>query len=265
MLFFGMGLSNKEYVLEFKKASSISYFYEHKENKLPKKSIPKAIAKKDTLQDLDTSKLNQPGLKGISHYRINNTETENGVERVLLIGDSQLEGLSKPVTKYCQNNNHAHIGTVIWYGSSTKQWATTDTLQYFLDKFKPTVVLFAIGLNELFVRDLDKRAKYIQEIKNVFNEYGVRYSWIGPAAWTEDKGIISVMKKEVGQHFYPSHLLKLDRASDGRHPSRNASKIWFDEVATSITEIGTIDFSNKKDTVSNSKRARTIILSVPKA
>jgi len=211
-----------------------------------------------------TSVSDSVGVKKIKHTSGSPVFTNDGVERVLLIGDSQLEGLRKPVSSYCEKNNHVLVSTIIWYGSSTKQWATTDTLEYYLDLYKPTVVIFAIGLNELFVRDLDTRAGYVKSIKKAFEDYGVRYSWIGPAAWTSDKGIIDVMAKEVGDHFFPSHNIKMERASDGRHPSKKAAKLWFDQVAESITKLGVIDFSTKVDTLTRLKFSRTILLSIKK-
>jgi len=191
--------------------------------------------------------------------------TENGIERVLLIGDSQLEGLRSPVSAYCEKNNHTLVATIIWYGSSTKTWALTDTLQYFLETYKPTVVLFAIGLNELFVRDLESREAYIKTIMKIFETNGIRYSWIGPAAWTKDKGIIDVMKKNVGENFFSSHEIIMERCNDGRHPSHKAAKLWFDNVAETITADGIINFSTKVESLPKIKFSRTIILSIKSA
>ncbi|MFI5149301.1 MAG: SGNH/GDSL hydrolase family protein [Bacteroidia bacterium] len=181
-------------------------------------------------------------------------------EKVMLIGDSQLEGLRAPVNAYCDANNCELISTVMWYGSSTRQWGETDTLDYFIKRYKPTLVLIAIGLNELFVNDLDERRIYINDILNKFRDHDVKFYWIGPAAWTKDKGIIDVMAQEVGKPFYPSHLLTLERANDKRHPSRDAAKIWFDSVAVAITRQGELDFSKKKVLVSSLRKSPVIIL-----
>ncbi|HXC04045.1 MAG TPA: SGNH/GDSL hydrolase family protein, partial [Bacteroidia bacterium] len=182
-------------------------------------------------------------------------------EKVMLIGDSQLEGLRMPVNTYCNANNCQLISTVMWYGSSTKQWGETDTLDYFINRYKPTVILIAIGLNELFVNDLDNRKLYIEDILAKFRDHDIKFYWIGPAAWTKDNGIINLMAEEVGEPFYPSHLLTLERANDKRHPSRDAAKIWFDSVAVDITRKGELDFSKKKVLVSNTYKSPVIILS----
>jgi hypothetical protein len=128
--------------------------------------------------------------------------------------------------------------------------------------YKPSVVLFAIGLNELFVNDFEQRAAYMRNIIKTFNAHNVRYSWIGPAAWTKDKGIIAVMKKEVGSHFFPSHEMEMERSGDGRHPSKSAAKLWFDQVAISLTEKGVIDMSKNVETLPKLKFSRTILMNV---
>ncbi len=210
--------------------------------RIPHTSVPNAI---------DTS------LRYASHDSLVN-------ERILLIGDSQLEGLRGPVYNYCVENHHQLVSTILWYGSSTKQWGITDTLDYFIKKFKPTMVLVALGLNELFVNDLSNRQKYISNILNKFNSYKVDYFWIGPAAWTKDRGIIDVMKNQIGRNFYPSHLLNLARASDRRHPSRMAAKIWFDSVANYVTRSKKIDFSRRTTLPPKKIDSPLIILQVPR-
>ena len=189
-------------------------------------------------------------------------DTPDGVERVLLLGDSQLDGLRSPVSAYCAKNGHVLLSSIIYYGSSTKQWGSTDTLDYYLKLYKPSIVLFAIGLNELFVNDIDQRVNYMKKIIQTLDANHVRYLWIGPAAWTKDKGIIAKMRDEVGENFFASHELELERASDGRHPSNRAAKIWFDKVAVSCTEKGILDLSKQVDTLPKLKFRRTILMNI---
>jgi hypothetical protein len=259
ILFFVLGSLEKPLSFEIKKAEISKLYFSPSKTK--SKNYEKVVSS-------DTSQLKNPNdsssVKKVKKNDFTPVYTPDSVDRVLLIGDSQLEGLRQPVSSYCENNDHVLVSTIIWYGSSTKQWATTDTLEYYLDLYKPTVVIFAIGLNELFVRDLELRSGYIKSIKKTFEEYGVRYSWVGPAAWTADKGIIDVMSKEVGDHFFPSHTIKMERAGDGRHPSKKAAKLWFDQVAESITKRGVINFSTKVDTLTRLKYKKTILLTLKK-
>lgn len=183
-------------------------------------------------------------------------------ERVMIIGDSQLESLRLPLSNYCEKNNHKLVSSILWYGSSTKEYALTDTLKYFINRFKPTVVFFAIGLNELFVRDFEDRTKYIEKILSVFAEKKVQYCWIGPAAWTKDRGIVQLMQKKVGNSFYPSHQLQLERANDRRHPSSNGGKKWFDQIATFSDSLKIIRFSHPVEKLSGKSSGRMIVLNI---
>jgi lysophospholipase L1-like esterase len=265
ILFFALGLSKNALVVELKKVSLVEL------KKVPKS---KAVNKKMELSEkLISDSLRKQNLLD-SIYNIENQkylhlkpgstpiDTPDGVERVLLLGDSQLEGLRSPVSAYCAKNGHVLLSSLIYYGSSTKQWGTSDTLAYFLKLYKPSVVLFAIGLNELFVNDLDQRVLYIKKIIQTLESYHVRYFWIGPAAWTKDKGIIAKMRDEVGENFFASHELALERASDGRHPSKKAAKIWFDKVAISCTKKGILELSKQVDTLPILKFRRTILMNI---
>ena len=185
------------------------------------------------------------------------------VRRVLLIGDSQLENLRKPIRQRLMDNNYQLVGSVIWYGSSTKQWANSDTLNYFIAKFKPDFILIALGLNELFVNDIVKRTSYAANIKAKLEAARMPYYFIGPAAWVKDKGITNVLQSTFGELFYPSHLLALERAADGRHPSKNGGALWFDRVANHMTTKGILDLHLVKDSL-YSGVSPTILLKVPK-
>lgn len=181
-------------------------------------------------------------------------------ERVLLIGDSQCEGLKNVLSKYCEKNRHKLVGTVIYYSSTTKQFGTNSRLEEYLKEFKPTVVFFVIGLNEIFAKDLVNRAKYIQRIKEILQNSQTKFAWVGPAAWTKDRGIIDLMQKSVGSNFFPSHHLILERSNDKRHPSKSASKIWFDLIAKWADSTGIIKFPIKVDSVSNRCMGKVILL-----
>ena len=264
-LFFTLGSLKTPLTIELKKVNIANLNKLTKIKKVDKKmeASKKLIADSLRKQFLVDSLFNVENQKYLSLTPGSTPEdTPDGVERVLLLGDSQLEGLRNPVSAYCAKNGHALLASIIYYGSSTKQWGSKDTLEYFLKVYKPSVVLFAIGLNELFVNDLDQRGLYIRKIIQTLEAYNVRYFWIGPAAWTKDKGIIAKMQEEVGEHFYASHELNLERAADGRHPSKKAAKLWFDKVAVSCTQKGILDLSKQVDTLPTLKFKRTILMNI---
>ena len=158
--------------------------------------------------------------------------TDTTSQRILFFGDSMLEGLSKRMRQYAYLNGHELLN-VIWYSSSTRLWARTDTLSYYLEQFQPTYIILCLGANELFVRDLDKRSKYIQSIiKKIDNK---PYIWIGPPKWKEDTGINRMIYEQTGEgRFFPSFNLSFERSSDGAHPTLASASQWMDSIASWI-------------------------------
>lgn len=154
-------------------------------------------------------------------------------QNILLFGESMVEGLSRPFADYCTSNGH-QFNSVCWYSSTTKHWAKTDTLRYFLNKFNPTYVLISVGGNEQFVKDLDVREKYIRQMLKVLE--GRKVVWIGTPAWKKDTGINELTQKIVGKdRYFDSRNLKLDRRSDHAHPTPKAACVWMDSIAAWIS------------------------------
>jgi lysophospholipase L1-like esterase len=149
--------------------------------------------------------------------------------RIMIFGDSMLEWLAKRLCDYSLENGY-DLSSIIWYSSSTKLWATTDTLQYFLDRIQPDYVMLCLGGNELFVRDLSKREKYIDAIVKRIGDRP--FLWIGPPNWKKDTGINDLILQRVGEgRFFDSRELELDRAEDNMHPTRSAAALWMDTIA----------------------------------
>jgi lysophospholipase L1-like esterase len=220
-----------------------------------------AVESKDTIPDsvaVDSLK------KELVHQTYDFPYTVNdSIKRILFVGDSQLENLRKPVRKRLMDNNYQLVASVVWYGSTTKQWANTDTLSYFISKYKPDFVLIALGLNEVHARDHERRKKYAQTIKSNLEQRNLPYYYIGPAFWMKDKGITTVLQETFGELFFPSHLLTLERSTDGRHPSKDAAVVWFEQVAEQLTTKGVLNLGSVKDTIYRDK-SESIFLKVPK-
>lgn len=150
-------------------------------------------------------------------------------QRILFIGDSMLEGLGRRVADYAAGNGHT-IHTVCWYSSSSKIWAETDTLQYFLRQDKPTFIMICLCSNELFVRDLDQRDAYIKTILKKIGD--IPYVWISPPNWKPDTGINDVIISNVGRkRYFDSRDLELERGKDHAHPTFEAAAHWMDLIA----------------------------------
>lgn len=150
-------------------------------------------------------------------------------QRFLLIGDSMLETLGLRLNDYCSKNNHT-MNMVIWYSSSTLWYGNCDTISHFIKQFNPTYVILVIGANELMIKDINNREKYV---KHILDQIGTKkYIWVGPPNWREDTGINDLILKNVGtSRYYPSNKLTYERKKDGAHPTPKSGAAWMDSLA----------------------------------
>ena len=105
------------------------------------------------------------------------TFAQSSGERILLIGDSMLDGLCRRLQDYADANGH-YLRTFIWYGATTRHWATTKDMTYQIAKEHPTLIVFSCGSNDLGYYDLKRREGYVKDIIAMFGK--VPYVWVGP-------------------------------------------------------------------------------------
>jgi hypothetical protein len=150
-------------------------------------------------------------------------------QRILLTGDSMVEGLMYAFKDYAIENGH-ELFPAIWYSSSTLVWGSSQQLKKLIDYYKPTIIFLALGSNELFIRNIiQDRAQYVDSILSQVGN--IKFIWIGPPNWKPDTGINELLETKLGKRrFFSSKELKLARASDGAHPTRAASLIWADSI-----------------------------------
>lgn len=166
-----------------------------------------------------------------THYEYPlDTTGDSTSAKILLIGDSMNEFLRLRLNDYCIANGYK-LECVIWYGSTTKQYGTCDTLAYFIRKYRPTYVLLTIGANELFIRDIiKKRTPYVQHIISQLGN--IPFVWVGPPNWKDDTGINELILSHVGSsRYFESKRLSFDRCKDGAHPTKKSAFRWMDEIA----------------------------------
>ncbi len=185
--------------------------------------------------------------------------TDTTSQRVLLIGDSMLEGLKDRLEDYTAYNNHS-LKTVIWYSSSTEWYGSSDTLKYFIDEYKPTYVMLVLGANELFVPNIIR--KRTPNVKHILDQIDtLNYVWVGPPNWKDDTGINKMILKNVGSmHYFPSKNLNYKRTSDGAHPTRASAAIWMDSIAVWIEKKSYQPIKMDKPLEKSKKSANVTIL-----
>jgi hypothetical protein len=112
---------------------------------------------------------------------IPNYDTAN--KRILLVGDSQAEGLMDPLYNYAHNNGHDFVFALSWYSATDIIYGATDTLKNTIERIKPDYIIVVLGLNQIFQSHFDPSKKAVKSILNTIGD--VPFSWIGPANWVE--------------------------------------------------------------------------------
>lgn len=155
-------------------------------------------------------------------------------QRILIIGDSMLEGLNPRLAAYARENGHT-LNSVIWYSSTTKYWGESDTLKVFIRRFNPTYIFISLGANELFVRNIADHREAL--LKNFLRQIGdIPYVWIGPPNWKKDTGINEMIARNVPKgRFFCSNGMHFDRKADGAHPTHASASLWMDSIARWMT------------------------------
>lgn len=159
-----------------------------------------------------------------------NVPVDTASKTILFIGDSMLDGLSPRLASYANFNGHK-LYSVIWYSSTSEIWGRGNTLQNYINRYRPNYIFICLGANELFVQNIKhKRAKYID---NILSQIGkIPYVWIGPPNWKKDTGINSLIESKVkAGTFFLSDGMSFVRSKDGAHPTQQSAAQWMDSVA----------------------------------
>ena len=161
----------------------------------------------------------------------NKNEMDTTKKTILFIGDSMVECLFPRMSAYAKKNGHTFYA-VVWYSATTEVYGTRTTVKEYIDKYHPDYILFSLGGNELFIRDIkENRQKYVDEIIRQFGD--IPYIWIGPPNWKPDTGINDMIKSSVPEGcFYLSYTpdQHYDRKKDGAHPTAASSNQWMDRI-----------------------------------
>ena len=162
------------------------------------------------------------------------SSTSSPGQVVLLIGDSMCDGLGRRLADYAAENGF-EFHCVVWYGSTSKSWATTRDLSYHINRVRPTFIIMSLGTNDMGYHDYSQREIWIQEILRQFGD--TPYLWVGPLTWNrvKDRTIVDVIRRNTGERrFYDSTPVYCQRL-DGIHPTFAAAANWVDRIAGWMT------------------------------
>lgn len=197
---------------------------EEEEDNLPAEDI--LFAPIDTVLQvyLETNKIDSSTL----------TMVDSSIQHILLVGDSMAgaAGLEYGLRKFAQYNGH-HLTIVSQASSTTALWSNQAKLHAAIARYKPTFVIIALGSNELFVKDIPQRKKYIKDIVEQAGDVPV--IWVGPPNWREDTGINQAIHSVVGKdQFFLSKHVKISRQPDNIHPDIRGSITWTSSLSAWI-------------------------------
>lgn len=155
-------------------------------------------------------------------------ETDSMPKSILLFGDSMTLNLAHRLSKYAKQNGH-DLHSINWDSSNTKIWAETDTLAFYLRKFKPDYIFISLGSNEVYFKNPDKRLPYVKKILSTIGD--IPYVWIGPPNWNEETKINDMLEATCSPgSFFRSQGMKFKRKKDNIHPTRESSAQWMDSI-----------------------------------
>lgn len=160
--------------------------------------------------------------------RIQPIRVDSAPKSILLFGDSMTLNLAYRLSKYAKQNGH-NLHSINWDSSNTKIWAETDTLSYYLNKYKPDYIFISLGSNEVYFKNPDKRLPYVKKILATIGD--IPYVWIGPPNWNEDTKINDMIESVcVPGSFFRSQGMEFKRKKDNIHPTRDSSAKWMDSI-----------------------------------
>lgn len=197
---------------------------------LEKKDIIKALFNVDYRMPSDTA---QRAANTRPNMPWSAEKEDNISQRILLIGDSETGGLIYPLNDYCVANGHKLEAVFTWFSASILNFGYAQKVDELMEKYNPTFVIFVVGLNEMYVTDMDRRRDAANQFLKKLGD--TPYLWVGPANFTKDHGINKVFESTAAPGcFVLSKDLNIPRGGDHRHPNTEGYKIWMDYIASYI-------------------------------
>lgn len=225
--------------------------------------LDKELQKSDELvintKPLKALPIDTPFQKKIETTKPIHNTTYGTKRKILLMGDSEVEGMKFQFYRYCTWNRHQLLAAVTWFSGTDMAYANYDSIKTIIREQQPDYIFFIIGLNQIYQRKLEKSKKAVQQLVALFDT--IPYCWIGPANYAPDLGINDLYQSMIpADRFFLSKDLILERADDKRHPNSQGYKVWMDTLAKWIETKSRWPIEMKKpDTVYRKSNIKNII------
>lgn len=168
-------------------------------------------------------------------------KSDSSKQRVLLIGDSEAGGLYRLFNDYCVDNGHQMVAALIWNSATIFNYGYSSKVDDLIRDYQPSLIVVVLGLNELYARDLERRTKAANMLRDKFGQ--IPYLWIGPANYMEDNGINKIFEEvATPERFILSKYLNLPKGDDKRHPNHDGYRIWMEYIARCVQSSQFYDF-----------------------
>ena len=155
-------------------------------------------------------------------------QSNGDVKSILIFGDSMTILVARRLAQYGVKNGFK-VTSVTWDSSSSVSWSQCDTLDNFIKRSNPDLVMIVLGSNELFLKNFNNRKPNIEQLLAKIGN--IPYLWISPPNWKEDKGYNEFMTSVLAPGtFYNSNDLDLPRQKDHIHPTTKGGETWTDSI-----------------------------------
>jgi len=170
-------------------------------------------------------------LRGDSLYPALTTDRQVDTtrQRILLMGDSMAEALYFPFINICKWSNF-YFKVCAVKGTTSLYWAEKDTLAQAIERFRPTLILFTCGANEITIPRLRVRKRMYEKVLARFDT--LPYIWVGTPVWTGDTVYGNMMRELVpADQLFISQGIPMSLQRDGAHPDMAGARVWADSLA----------------------------------
>lgn len=149
--------------------------------------------------------------------------------KVLQVGDSFAGALGLPLGKLLKAEG---VSSTLKHtdASYLTDWAWDGSLQKYIWRYNPDLIIVTLGANELEITDPEARAKTIRKLVSVIGDRPC--VWVGIPLWAGPKnGLLDVIAKNAAPCIYldTNHLMDvaaMPRIRDGIHPTEAAREDW---------------------------------------
>lgn len=154
----------------------------------------------------------------------------SGTSRVLVVGDEHGAGLAAPLRAMAKDQK-VQFDAITMPGSTIDQWARSEKLRERLSKFRPTMVLVSLGVNDDRLpgaEHVSRQAQALEQLLKLLNGSGAEVVWVGPpkTPWNS-RGLVEMLRRTIARtHYFRSETLAIPRGPDGMTPTARGYAGW---------------------------------------